>query len=195
MKRWMLMIIFLTLSLAASAQYISRKGGNLVQDGQKLSREEAQTLLSDINGTDYSVVWKDYNAWRKTGLGLTIGGGIAAAGGALTFLTGALVSLVGVAVGATAGAIGGSAGAQAGAEAGAKAGQPLMTGGAIAAGVGVVALGVGIPVLTVNARRMNRIVKDYNGTIPAPEETPAEEPAVEVAFGPAPSGIGFTVSF
>lgn len=192
MKRWIFILFFLTLTLSASAQYISRKGGTLVQDGQKLSKEEAQALLSDINGTDYSTVWKDYNAWRKTGLGLTIGGSVAVAGGGLTFLTGAMVSLVGVAVGASAGAIGGSAGAQAGAEAGAKAGQPLMTGGLIAMGVGAVALGAGIPLLAVNARRMNRIVKDYNGTIPAPA---VEEPAVEVAFGPAPSGIGFTVSF
>ena len=193
MKRWMLILFFLTLSLAASAQYINRKGGNLVQDGQKLSKEEAQTLLSDINGTDYNAVWKDYNGWRKTGLGLTIGGGVAIVGGFTSFLMGTLVSVVGVAVGATAGAIGGSEGAQAGAEAGAKAGVPLMTGGAIAAGVGAAALGAGIPVLVVNSRRMNRIVREYNSTLPEP--VPAEDPVVEVAFGPAPSGIGLTISF
>ena len=192
MKRWIFILFFLTLTLSASAQYISRKGGHIVQDGQKLSKAEAQALLSDIDGVDYSNAWYGYNAWRNTGLGLTIGGGVAVGGGAVVFMGGVLVSVVGVAVGAGAGAIGGPDGAAAGAEAGAKAGQPLMTGGLIAMGVGAVCLGTGIPLLSVNAHRMNRIVKDYNGSIPAPT---VEEPAVEVAFGPAPSGIGLTVNF
>ena len=190
MKRWIFILFFLTLALSASAQYISHKGSTIVQDGQKLSKEEAQALLSDINGIDYSTAWYGYNAWRNTGLGLTIGGGVTLVGGGVIFLGGALVTVVGAAVGAGAGAIGGSAGASAGAQAGAKAGQPLMTGGLISMGVGVACLGAGIPLLAVNARRMNRVVKEYNATIPAPEE-----PAVEVAFGPAPSGIGFTVNF
>lgn len=190
MKRWIFVLFFLTLTLTASAQYISHKGGTIVQDGQKLSKEEAQALLSDIDGVDYSNAWYGYNAWRKTGLGLTIGGGVAVAGGGVVFMGGVLVSVVGVAVGASAGAIGGSEGAAAGAEAGAKAGQPLMTGGLITMGVGALCLGAGIPLLAVNSHRMNRVIKDYNATIPAPEE-----PAVEVAFGPAPSGIGFTVNF
>lgn len=192
MKRWIFILFFLTLTLSASAQYISHKGSTILRDGEKLSKEEAQVLLSDVNGMDYSNAWYGYNAWRNTGLGLTIGGGIAVAGGGVVFMGGVLVSVVGVAVGASAGAIGGSEGAQAGAEAGAQAGQPLMTGGLIAMGVGAVCLGAGIPLLSVNATRMNRVVKDYNGSLPAPT---VEEPAVEVAFGPAPSGIGFTVNF
>lgn len=206
MKRCILILFLLMLSLAASAQYVHRRGGHMTRDKEKIALEEQQLILSDINGIDYNGVWKDYNGWRKTGLGLTIGGSVVAGGGALTFLTGALVSMLGAAVGAVGGAavggsVGGSAGAQsgaqAGAEAGVKAGQPIMTGGLIAMGVGAVALGAGIPVLVVNCKRMNRIVADYNGTLPDPtlEEPAVEEPAVEVAFGPAPSGIGFTVSF
>ena len=205
MKRCILILFLLTLSLAASAQYVHRRGGHMTRDKEKIALEEQQLILSDINGIDYNGVWKDYNGWRKTGLGLTIGGSVVAGGGALTFLTGALVSMLGAAVGAVGGAVGGSvggsagaqSGAQAGAEAGVKAGQPIMTGGLIAMGVGAVALGAGIPVLVVNCKRMNRIVADYNGTLPDPtlEEPAVEEPAVEVAFGPAPSGMGFTVRF
>lgn len=197
MKRWFLILFFLTLTLSASAQYISHKGGTILLDGEKLSKEDAQVLLSDINGVDYSNAWYGYNTWRKTGLGLTIGGSIVAGGGALTFLTGALVSMFGAVIGGAAGAIGGPDSASSGAEAGAKAGQPIMTGGLIATGVGAACLGAGIPLLAVNSHRMNRIVKDYNAAIPAPavEEPAVEEPAVEVAFGPAPSGIGFTVNF
>lgn len=195
MKRWILILFFATLSLAASAQYVHRSGSHLTRDKEKISREEQQQILSDINGVDYNQVWKDYDGWRKTGLGLTVGGGIVAGAGACTFLFGAVVSIFGVVIGATAGAIGGSSGAQAGADAGAKAGQPFMTGGLIATAVGSVALGAGIPLLAVNGKRMNNIVREYNSTLPEPVVEPEPAPAVEVAFGAAPSGIGFTVSF
>ena len=206
MRRCLLILFLLTLSLAASAQYIHRKGGHMTRDKETISLEEQQLILSDINGVDYNGLWKDYNTWRKTGLGLTIGGSVVAGGGALTFLTGALVSMLGAAVGAVGGAVGGSiggsegaqSGAQAGAEAGVQAGQPIMTGGLIAMGVGAVALGAGIPVLVVNCKRMNRITADYNATLPEPavEEPAAEDTSLlEVAFGPAPSGVGLTLRF
>ena len=206
MRRCLLILFLLTLSLAASAQYIHRKGGHMTRDKETISLEEQQLILSDINGVDYNGLWKDYNTWRKTGLGLTIGGSVVAGGGALTFLTGALVSMLGAAVGAVGGAVGGSiggsegaqSGAQAGAEAGVQAGQPIMTGGLIAMGVGAVALGAGIPVLVVNCKRMNRITADYNATLPEPavEEPAAEDNSLlEVAFGPAPSGVGLTLRF
>lgn len=203
MKRWLLVVFFLTLSLAASAQYIHRKGGHITRDGEKISLEEQQLILSDINGIDFNSDWHSFDTWRKTGLGLTIGGSIVAGGGALTFLTGALVSMLGAAVGAVGGAavggaVGGNEGAQSGAQAGAsagvQAGQPIMTGGLIATVVGTVALGAGIPLLVVNSKRMNRITADYNANIPEPELAP-EEPVAELAFGPAPSGIGFTLNF
>lgn len=206
MRRCIVILFLLTLSLAASAQYVHRKGGHMTRDKEIISLEEQQQILSDINGVDYTGLWKDYNTWRKTGLGLTIGGSVVAGGGALTFLTGALVSMLGAAVGAVGGAVGGSiggsegaqSGAQAGAEAGVQAGQPIMTGGLIAMGVGAVALGAGIPVLVVNCKRMNRITADYNATLPEPavEEPAAEDNSLlEVAFGPAPSGVGLTLRF
>lgn len=206
MRRCIVILFLLTLSLAASAQYVHRKGGHMTRDKEIISLEEQQQILSDINGVDYTGLWKDYNTWRKTGLGLTIGGSVVAGGGALTFLTGALVSMLGAAVGAVGGAVGGSiggsegaqSGAQAGAEAGVQAGQPIMTGGLIAMGVGAVALGAGIPVLVVNCKRMNRITADYNATLPEPAvEEPATEDnsLLEVAFGPAPSGVGLTLRF
>ena len=87
MKRCILILFLLTLSLAASAQYVHRRGGHMTRDKEKIALEEQQLILSDINGIDYNGVWKDYNGWRKTGLGLTIGGSVVAGGGAISAQT------------------------------------------------------------------------------------------------------------
>ena len=190
MKRWILLALLLVIALPSPAQYVNRKGTHLVRDGQKLSREEQAQLLADIDGNDYNPAWNRAAIWRNTGLGLTIGGGTLLGVGAGVTVFGVIVAAVGTAVGAAAGAVaGGSSGAQQGAQAGVKAGQPIITGGLITGAVGVVALGVGIPVLAVNGKKLNSIAKAYNQT-----QVPEEKP-VEVAFGPAPSGIGITLTF
>lgn len=192
MKRFLLLICFLCVALSSQAQYIRRHGGQLrYQDGQVLTKEEQQLLLSDIEGHDYNAPWNTARRLRGTGLGLTIGGGVAMGVGAMGVTIGAVTSALGAVIGGTVGSMGGQEGAQEGASAGAKAGTPLITAGLIVGAVGVVATATGIPMLVVNTRRMNKIVNTYNNSLNP------EEPQIQASinFGFTPHGIGLSYQF
>ena len=174
------------MSFGAWGQYLQRSGTHLKIDGEKLSPEAQTALLADMGALDS---WNAAKAGRGTGIGLTIGGGVAALGGGTLFLVGATASMLGAVVGGTVGAIGGQESAQQGADQGAKAGQPYMTAGLITAGAGVVAMGVGIPLMAVNGKKLGGIVKSYNaGLGPG-------GPSAQLSLGPAPSGLGLTLTF
>jgi len=189
MKRFLLLSLLLTLTgLMAQAQYIKRAGCSIKMDGEKLSREQTDLLLSDIGGEDLRNDWKTAKGWRTAGIALTATGGTAIVAGAGTVMIGALTS----ALGATAGAIaGGTAGAISGdkdasqkaandaAKQGAQAGTPIMNGGLACMIAGTVALAAGIPLIVVNCKRMNGIVKRHN----------------ELIIGPAQEGVGVAMRF
>ena len=184
------MVALMLLSVGAWAQYAGtgvakRAGTHIKVDGVKLSPEEQTTLLSDIGGTDYNPAWQKAKAGRNAGMGLTIGGGAVALGGGAVVLLGLTTSIIGGAAGAIVGSIGGEEGAQQGAEAGVAAGKPYITGGLIATGAGLAAMGAGIPLMAVNCKRLNNIVKDYNG----------ERPEAQLSLGPTGNGLGLTLSF
>ena len=188
MKRFLITTLLLLLSLGAWAQYagtgvLKRSGTHLKMDGVKLSAAEQTALLSDIAGTDCNPAWDKARSGRNTGIGLTVGGGVAVLGGCATVLLGATASAVGAVIGAAAGSIGGQETAQQAAQQGATAGEPYITGGLIAAGAGVVALGVGVPMIVVNAKRLNGIVNTYN------------EPKAQLTLGPTGNGIGLSIRF
>jgi hypothetical protein len=190
MKRIIVMVALMLLSVGAWAQYAGtgaakRAGTHIKVDGVKLSREEQAALLSDIGGTDYNPAWQKAKAGRNAGMGLTIGGGAVALGGGAVVLLGLTTSIIGGAAGAIVGSIGGEEGAQQGAQAGVAAGEPYINGGLIATGVGLAAMGAGIPLLAVNCKRLNNIVKDYNG----------ERPEAQLSLGPTGNGLGLTLSF
>ena len=158
MKRLLLILCFLSLTLASQAQYIYPHGGTLMRDDNEvLSQEEVQELFPE---------WEHANALRKTGLGLTIGGGVATAVGASAICIGVVTSATGAILGATVGAVvGGENGAQQGGSSGAQAGVPLINAGLITGAVGLVTMAVGIPMLAVNSHRMKKMVGDYNASI------------------------------
>ncbi len=190
MKRWILLVAFAALCFTAQAQYatsgvLKRSGTHLKLDGVKLTPQEQATLLSDIDGTDYTRTWDKAKAWRNTGIGLTIGGGVAAVGGMGVALVGLLTSAFGATAGAVVGSIGGQESSQQAAQKGADAGKPYITGGTVAALVGTAALAAGIPLIVVNCHKLNSVVHTYNGKRPVPQ----------VQLGSTPNGVGAQLVF
>ena len=181
MKRIVLLILALTCAMTAAAQYadgpVHRKGTHLVSGKEVLTKEQAATLLADIDGEDYSDDWESAAGRRKLGMGLTIGGSVATVGGAVLLLGGVGVSMLG--------AIFGSIGGKESAEEGAKAGTPAATAGLIVGLAGIGSVCAGVPILVSSNKKMNRIVVQYNNIHTQPS----------VAFGPTPNGVGFQLIF
>lgn len=162
MKRLFFTLFLLLFSLGALAQYavpgtVTRSGTHLKVDGERISPEQQILLLSNIDGTDFNPAWNKAVSGRNLGIGLTVGGGVAALGGGALTLIGIATSVIGAATGAVVGSIGGPDTAHDAAESGASAGKPYTTAGLITAGAGIVALGAGIPMIISNNRRLNGI--------------------------------------
>ena len=149
MKKIVSVLILLVVAVSAYAQYATpslaeRKGCTIKIDGEKLSHQEANLLMSDIDGEDYSADWAKARGWRTAGISMIAGGGGVMAVGLSTVLIGALTSMLGATGGAVAGAVVGSIGGeetakqtgQQAAQKGAQAGVPIMTTGGIIALVG-----------------------------------------------------------
>ena len=190
MKKVILLLTLLLLPLGVRAQYanpgtVKRAGTHLKVDGEKLSPEAQVALLSDINGTDCNPAWDKASSGRNTGLGLTIGGGVALLGGGALVVVGLTASVFGAAAGAVIGSIGGQDTAQEAANEGASAGVPYTNAGLITAGVGIAAMGVGIPLMITNTRKLNRIVDACNDG----------RSTSEIILGPTPNGIGIALRF
>lgn len=82
------------MAYAASAQtVVDIKGSRVFQSGEKLSKEEAVLLMSDINGMDMSDDYLKYRKGYKAGLGMTIGGASLALVGAAGTVTSVLLAL------------------------------------------------------------------------------------------------------
>ncbi|MBR5176588.1 MAG: hypothetical protein IKW89_11760 [Bacteroidales bacterium] len=191
MRRFIFVIILMSLSLCAWAQYagtgtIKRAGTHIVMDGERLSPEAQEALLADIGGLDYNSAWDLARKGRNTGLGLVIGGSVATIGGSVVTLLGLATSVIGAAVGGAVGSVGGQESAQHGAEEGAKAGNSLTIGGLITSGLGLVTTGIGIPMIVKNNRTLNEIVNGYNN---------GRQPNVKLGFGPTENGIGLALRF
>ena len=203
MKKIFSILVFLAMAVSAYAQYATpalaeRKGCTIKIDGEKLSHHEAELLMSNIGGEDYSAQWAKARGWRTAGISMIAGGGAIAAGGAVTVLIGAaLGATVGAVAGATVGSIGGEEQAQQSAseaaQKGADAGKPIINGGLIAMGLGLATHSAGIPLTVVNSVRMSKLVDKYNE---ANEPSESKEPGeVLLSFGTTRNGVGLCISF
>lgn len=206
MKKIFTVLVLLVVAVSAHAQYATpafaeRKGCTIKIDGEKLSHQEANLLMSNIDGEDYSAQWAKARGWRTAGISMIASGGAIAAGGAITVLIGALTSALGATVGAVAGATVGSIGgeeqaqqsASDAAQKGADAGKPIINGGLIAMGLGLATHIAGIPLTVVNSVKMSKLVDKYNESLPAAEPQPV--PEMELSFGATRNGIGLCLSF
>ena len=100
MKKIFSILVFLAMAVSAYAQYATpalaeRKGCTIKIDGEKLSNHEAELLMSNIGGEDYSAQWAKARGWRTAGISMIAGGGAIAAlsgafGAALAAMVGSL---------------------------------------------------------------------------------------------------------
>lgn len=205
MKKWFLILALAMVSVAAHAQFIStvpegalkRKGGVMKtldkENPVKLSPEQVAYVLSDIDGVDYNEEWQALDKKRKTGVGLIVGGSIAAGTGAVFFLGTTIVHVLVLILGAPITAIADDSG-----EATKKMEEdlrkqfaPWYIGSGIVAGAGTVCAIAGIPTTVSNCKKMNAIVDRYNEShAPA-----ASLPEVTLKFGRTSNGIGFALNF
>lgn len=160
---------------ASAAAVLKRNGNGLKLDGIKLDKEQQRLILSDIDGVDYNPAWRKYSSWRKAGLGMTIGGGVLGAAGAVVTV-GGLACFVVLAMFSP--LDGGEA---------ANGFAPVIEAGMVGMGAGVVCCAAGIPILVVNNRKMTKITKKYNGATVRKEK--------ELIFGSTPNGVGFALNF
>ena len=206
MKKIITLLVLLAVAVSAYAQYATpalaeRKGCTIKLDGEKLSHHEAELLMSNIGGEDYSAQWAKARGWRTAGISMMAGGGAIAAGGAVTVLIGVLTSALGATVGAVAGATVGSIGgeeqaqqsASDAAQKGADAGKPIINGGLIAMGLGLATHIAGIPLTVVNSVRMSKLVDMYNEANEPSESKESGE--VLLSFGTTRNGVGLCLSF
>lgn len=205
MKKWFLILALATVSVAAHAQFVStvpegalkRKGGLMQtldkENKVKLSPEQVAYILSDIDGVDYNEEWQALDKKRKTGVGLIVGGSIAAGTGAVMLLGTTIVHVLVLILGAPITAIADDSG-----EATEKMEEdlrkqfaPWYIGSGIVTGAGIACAVAGIPTTVSNCKKMNAIVNRYNESH-APE---ASLPEVTLNFGRTPNGVGFILNF
>lgn len=197
MKRLIVLLTFLSVAVAASAQYapaqlvpsITIKGSRVFAGDQKLSRSEAVALFSDVQGVDRSAEYLRYRSAYKTGLGLTIGGSVLTVGGGVSFVGGlALAVAGGITIPLFAGidvVAGTDSTSEYSSEVFGKA-NIMLNVGLFATLGGMAMLASGIPTMSVYNSRLNRIEADYNKSVQTP---------VELTFGPQRHGFGFAMTF
>jgi hypothetical protein len=182
MKRILLSLFAVLISIAASAQYASVphselevRGSRIFCDGEKLSKEKAAALFSDFGGVDRGDEYLRYRKGYKTGVGLSVGGASLVVLGGSAFCVSSVLTVV------TAPLI-------------AASGQevPKELEVALSASLGSAALGAvimlaGIPTASVYQHRIKKMSKDYNAL------GQKQEPVV--SFRPASSGLGIAMTF
>lgn len=176
MKRVLFIALASLLSLSLSAQtHVEIKRSRVFQDGQKLTKEQAIVLFSDVNGVDLSGDYLKYRNGYKTGLGLIIGGSSLLSAGALVMGGGAVSALLlGLPVALT--------------------GEDMPKGIDIAIGVGcgamiagAASLVAGIPTLCVYKSRLKNMGEKYNASGTSQD--------IRLTFGPQNCGVGFSLNF
>lgn len=192
MKKILLIPWLILVSVAMSAQThtpIEIKGSRVFVGDEKLSKIEAVTLLSDIQGVDRSEEYLRYRSAYKAGLGLTVGGSVLAFGGGVSFVGGLAVAVAGgITIPLFAG-VDVVAGTDSTSEYSSvifgKANIMLNVGLYATLG-GIAMLASGIPTMCVYNSRLNGIEEDYNKHVVTP---------VELTFGPQRHGVGFALTF
>ena len=206
MKKIVLMLTLAVIStVTAYAQFaypsipegaLKRKGGVMKTVDKtnkvKLSSDQVAYILSDIEGVDYNDEWNELNRNRKKGVGLIVGGSIAAGTGAVVFLGAALVEVIVFVLGAPLAAMDESGESMEKFEADLnRQFAPWYIGSGIVAGAGTACLIAGIPTTVKYGKKMNAIVNHYNEShAPA-----ASLPEVTLNFGRTANGVGLTLNF
>ena len=204
MKKLLLILLLASCSVAAYAQFVDsipegalKRKGSLMKtvdktNKVKLTPEQVAYVLHDIDGVDYNDEWYELNRTRKKGVGLIVGGSIAAGAGALVFVGAAVVEVLVFVLGAPLASMDESGESMEEFKANLeKEFAPWYIGSGIVAGAGTACAIAGIPTTVSSCKKMNAIVNRYNETR-APESS---LPAVTLNFGRTANGVGFTLNF
>lgn len=157
MKKLLFLVLFATISWAASAQFayessaIRIRGSRVFMVGEQLPLEAATACFTNLNGVDRSGDYLKYRKGYKTGLGLTIGGAALASVGSVTLL-GSFIAALSIGLSAS----------FAGEEVPQWIDVALVSSAAAVAG-GTAAFVAGIPTMCVYKNRLNKLEKAYNG--------------------------------
>ena len=204
MKRFLLILALAMVSVAAHAQFagtipegaLKRKGSVMKtldkENKVKLSPEQVAYILSDIDGVDYNDEWQALNRTRKKGVGLIVGGSIAAGTGAVVFLGAAVVEVLVFILGAPLASMDETGESMEEFEKNLnKQFAPWYIGSGIVTGAGAACAIAGIPTTVSSCKKMNAIVNHYNEShAPA-----ASLPEVTLNFGRTANGVGLTLNF
>lgn len=204
MKKFLLILALATVSVAAHAQFagsvpegaLKRKGSVMKTldktNKVKLTPEQVAYVLHDIDGVDYNDEWNQLNRTRKKGVGLIVGGSIAAGTGALVFVGAAVVEVLVFVLGAPLASMDESGESMEEFKAKLeKEFAPWYIGSGLVTGAGAACAIAGIPTTVSSCKKMNAIVNRYNET-----RTPeASLPEVTLNFGRTANGVGFTLNF
>lgn len=194
MRRLFFIVVLFGFSVVAYAQWIpqghlDKAGSHLELDGKRLSQEEQDLLLSNVNGVNYSKQWAKATVRKRLFLGEFVLGGASIAGGlsmfAVHFLPFALGSIF------------------SGARAKGDPDEtkrikaqlreehlpgirysiiPILAGSAL--------LSTGISFHAKYNRFMNNVVDYYNG-----DEERQPELGTRLLLGPTPNGFGLALQF
>ena len=206
MKRLILVLLAIVLGAgSAYAQFIDtgipegalkRKGSVMKtldkENKVKLSPEQVAYVLSNIDGVDYNDEWQALNKTRKKGVGLIVGGSIAAGTGAVVFLGAAVVEILVLIIGAPLASMDESGeNMKEFQEKLDKQFGPWYIGSGIVTVGGAACAIAGIPTTVSSCKKMNAIVNRYNES-----HTPATSlPEVTLNFGRTANGVGLTLNF
>lgn len=176
MRRILFIVLMSVISFSLSAQtHVEIKRARVFQDGQKLTKDQAAALFSDVNGMDMSGDYLKNRSGYRTGLGLIIGGSSLLSAGALIMGGGAVSAVIlGIPMALT--------------------GDDMPKGVDIALGVGcgamiagAAALVAGVPTLCVYKSRLKNMGEEYNCARTSND--------VQLTFGPQNGGLGFALNF
>ena len=190
MKKAIVLLLALLWAFGARAQYavpewhqgdLTKKGTVLALHGMKLNRADTEAILNQVGGPEMVDSWNKYCRERGWGIGLTAGGYTLAAAG-LGF--GGVYFVAGV-VGTIFAAIGGQEAVD---KLWADLGPRVYIGGA-AMLAGLAAGTTGIVLLSVGNSNLKKLAKTCDAAGLGPQ------PGVQLAFGPAPSGMGLVLYF
>lgn len=171
----LLSLFFAVSSYAQYAEPIASRGSRIIYEGQKLTKEQAATLFSNVSGEDYGEKYLQYRKGYKTGLGLSIGGASLAVVGSTVFLGGAVSALImGIPL-----ALAGETEMPSGVDV-------AIATGAVSAISGAAIMLAGIPTAVVYQKRIKKMASEYNASN-------VQKPIVTI--GPARSGVGLALNF
>lgn len=193
MRKFLILLIFSSLAVSASAQYADRsivdlRGSRVFLNGEKMSNHEVIARITAVHGEDTADAWARTSRAYRTGKGLTISGASLAVLGGTTVTLGALAAM-GVALYVPLiGMVGVVAGGDTGAMVDEMMSRPetLMTVGSYVLLGGTAMLASGIPIMCVSKKKLDGMFREHDYGL---------QNELRFTLGPTSNGVGLALNF